>query len=89
MLGVRLYYCDVERVCPKADDDEPAGGWVTSHDSVHNVPVNKKSNAMLIFILFSMEENLMSFLCCCFAKVLPSHFTESKVVSSVPVHFLC
>ena len=28
-----LYYCDVERGCPKADGDEPAGDWATSHDS--------------------------------------------------------
>ena len=33
---------------------------------------------MLVFILFSTEKNLMSFLCCCLAKVLPSHVTESK-----------
>ncbi|WP_419624225.1 hypothetical protein, partial [Thiolapillus sp.] len=71
-----------------ADGDEPAGDWATSHDSVHDVLVNKKSNAMLVFILFSTEENLVSFLCCCFAKVLPSHFTESKDVPSVPVHFV-
>ncbi|WP_419587517.1 hypothetical protein, partial [Thiolapillus sp.] len=56
----------------------PAGDWATSHDSVHDVLVNKKSNAMFVFIFFSTEENLVSFLCCCFAKVLPSHFTESK-----------
>ena len=30
----------------------------TSHYSVHNVLVNKKSNAMLKFIFFSTEENL-------------------------------
>ena len=71
------------------DGDEPAGDWATSHDSVHDVRVNKKSNARLVFILFSTEENLVSFLCCCFAKVLPSHFTESKDVPSVPVHFMC
>ena len=28
-------------------------------------------------------------LCRCFAKVLPSHFTESKDVPPVPVHFVC
>ena len=65
------------------------GEWATSHDSVHVVRVNKKSIAMLVFILFSAEENLVSFLCCCFAKVLPSHFTESKDVPSVPLHFVC
>ena len=54
-----------------------------------NVLVNKKSNAMLVFILFFTEENLVSFLCCCFAKVLSSHFTESTDVPSVPVHFAC
>ena len=52
-----MYYCDVERDCPQADGDEPAGDWVTSLDSVHNVLVNKKSNAMLMFILFFTEEN--------------------------------
>ena len=84
-----LYYCDVERDCSQANGDEPAGDWATSHDSVHDVLVNKESNAMLVFILFSTEENLMSFLCCCFTKVLLSHFTKSKDVPSVPVHFVC
>ncbi|WP_293703500.1 hypothetical protein, partial [Thiolapillus sp.] len=74
---------------PSGGGDEPAGDLATSHDSVHDVLVNKKSNATLVFILFSTEENLVSFLCCCFAKVLPSHFTGSKDVSSVPVHFVC
>ena len=83
--GICLCYCDVERDCPHTDGDEPAGDWVTSHDSVHHVLVNQKSNAMLLFILFFTEENLVSFLCCCFTKVLQSHFTESKDVSSVPV----
>ena len=64
-----MYYCDVERECPQTDGDKPAGDWATSHDSVHDVLVilgNKKSNAMLVFILFSTEENLVSFLYCCF-----------------------
>ena len=87
--GICLCYCDVERDCPHTDGDEPAGDWVTSHDSVHHVLVNQKSNAMLLFILFFTEENLVSFLCCCFTKVLPSHFTKSKDVPSVPVHFVC
>ena len=69
--------------------DDPAGNWGTSHDSVHDVLVNKKSNAKLTFILFSLEENLVSFLCCCFTKVLPFHFTESKDGSSVPVRVVC
>ena len=67
----------------------PARNWATSHDSIHEVLVNKKSSAMLVFIFFSTEENLVSFLCCCFANVLPSHFTESKNVPSVPVYFVC
>ena len=75
--------------CPQADGDEPAGDWATSHDSGHDILVGEKSNVMLVFILFSTEEELVSFLCCCFAKVLPSHFTESKDVPSVPVHFEC
>ena len=77
-----MYYCNFERDCPQADGDEPAGDLATSHDSVHDVLVNKKSNTMLI--LFSTKENLVSFLCCCFPKVHPSHFTESKDVPSVP-----
>ena len=87
--GVHLYFCDVERDCPQADGDEPAGDWATSLDSVQEVLVNKKSNTMAIFILFSTEENLVPFLCCCFVKVLSSHFTGSKDVPSVPVHFVC
>ena len=79
----------LKRDCPQADGDDPAGDWATSHDSVRDVLVNKKSNAMLVFILFSTEENLVSFLCCCFAKVLPSHFTESTDVPFLPVHFVC
>ena len=78
------------------DGDEPAGDWATSRDSVHDVLVNKKSNAVLVFILFSTEKNnnkktnyLVSFLCFCFSKVFPSHFTEYKDVPSVPVHFVC
>ena len=56
--GVRLYYC-VERDCSQADCDEPAGDWVTSHESVRDVLVNKKSNTMLIFIQFSTEKNTL------------------------------
>ena len=87
--GILSNYGDVERDCPQADGDEPTGDGVTSHDNVHDVLLNKKSNAMLMFILFSTEENLVSFFCCSFAKVLPSHFTASRDVPSVPVHFVC
>ena len=38
-LGVCLYYCDVERDCPQADGDKPAGDWTTSRDSVYDVLV--------------------------------------------------
>ena len=41
------------------DGDEPAEGWATFRDSVHDVLVYKKCNAMLVFILFSNEENLV------------------------------
>ena len=47
-----LYFCDVERDCSQADGDQPVRGCVTFHVSIHNVLVNKKSNAMLMFILF-------------------------------------
>ena len=46
-----MYYCDVEKDCPQADGDEPAGEWAITHDSAHDVLVNKKSNAMLVFPL--------------------------------------
>ena len=82
-------YCDVERDGPQVDGDEPAGDWATSHDCFHDVLVNKKSSAMLMFILFSTEENLVSSLCCCLAKVLPSYFTETEDGPPVPVHFMC
>ena len=84
-----LYNGNVERDCPRPDSDETAGDWATCHDSVHDVLVNKRANAMLVLFLFSIEENLASFLCCCFAKVLPSHFTESKKIPYVPVNFVC
>ena len=67
--GVRLYYCDVDRDCPRVDDHKPAGDWAKSHYSVHNVLVNKKFNDMLVFILFSTEENLVFFLCCSFRLI--------------------
>ena len=56
-MGVSLYYYDFKRDCPQVDCDEPAGDCATSLDSVHDVLVNKKSNAMLVFILFSSEES--------------------------------
>ena len=65
--GICLYDDDVEKNCPQADGDEPAGDWATSFDCVHDVLVNGTSNAMLMFVLFFSEENLVSFLCCCFA----------------------
>ena len=46
---------------PQADGDEPAGDWATSHDSAHDVLVNKKSNTMLVFNLFSTVSTV--FLC--------------------------
>ena len=53
-----MYHCDVERDCPQADVDEPAEDRATSHDSVHDVLVNKKSNAILVFILFPLKKTL-------------------------------
>ena len=73
----------------------PSGGWWWACWRLGDIPrqcsrcpCDKKSNAMLLFILFSTKENLVFFLCCCFAKAIPSHFTESKDVSPVPVHFV-
>ena len=72
---VHLYYCDVERGCHQAMVMSLLEtGQHPLSDIVHNVLINKKSSAMLVFI-FSTEENLVSFPCCCFFKVLPSHFT--------------
>ena len=81
--GICLCYCDVERDCPHTDGDEPAGDWVTSHESVYDVLVNKKSKAMLVFILFSTEENFVSFLCCSFAKILQSYFRVQRCSTSI------
>ena len=61
--------------------DQPAGDWVTSRDSVHDVLVNKKSNAMLEFILFSTEENL----CPSSVVVSPKFF---HLISQSPRMFL-
>ena len=44
-----MFYCDVEKDCPKADGDEPAADWATSHDSVNDVLVKKMFNAMFVF----------------------------------------
>ena len=74
-----MYYCNVEKDCLQADVDEPTGEWATSHKSVYDVLVNKRSSAMLVFVLFSTEEYLVSLLCCC----------EAKDVPTVPVHFVC
>ena len=52
------------------DGDEPAGDWVTSHDSVHDVLVNKKSDAILVFILFPLKITL----CPSSVVVLPKFF---------------
>ena len=89
--GLRLYYCNVERDCPQVHDDELAGGWATFHDSVHGVPLNMKSNSMLVFTHFSTIENLVSFLCVVSSMFFhlisrTSHFKESKDVPSVPFH---
>ena len=62
---------------------------MVTRNSVPDVDVNRKSSAMLVFMIFTTEENLVFFLRCRFAKVLPFHFTESKDVLSVPVHFVC
>ena len=51
-----MYYCDVERNCPQADGDEPAGDWVTSHNSVHDVLVLVQkvngNQSVLISVIF-------------------------------------
>ena len=59
--GVCLYYCDVTRECPKADGDKPAGDWATSHDSVHDVLVKNKSNAVLVSSLFDLRKPCVFF----------------------------
>ena len=58
---VGAYACTTVTVkdCRTADGDDPFRDLATSNDSVHDVLVNKKSNAMLVFILFSTEENLV------------------------------
>ena len=56
--GVHLYYSGVERNCPLADGEEPAEDWAASHESVHDVLVNKKSNAMLVLTSFPVKKTL-------------------------------
>ena len=51
-------------------------------------PCEQEIQSCALVYLFSTEENLVSFFRC-FAKVLPSHFAESKDVPSVTVHFMC
>ena len=36
-----MYCCEVERDCPQADSDEPAGDWATCHDSARNIIFQK------------------------------------------------
>ena len=55
---VHLYYSGVERNCPLADGEEPAEDWAASHESVHDVLVNKKSNAMLVLTSFPLKKTL-------------------------------
>ena len=38
---------------------------------------------MFVSVLICTEENLVSFLSCCLAKVLPSHFTESMTYNNL------
>ena len=56
--GVRLYYCGVERDCPQADGYEPAGDWATSHDSVHDVLVNRNLMPCSCLSPFSLKKTL-------------------------------
>ena len=53
--GVGLYNCDVKWTSPQADGDKPNWDWPVAHDSVHDVIVNKKSNALLVFVLLATE----------------------------------
>ena len=76
-----MYYCAAERDHPQADGDEPGGDWATPNDIVHDVLVNKKSNAMLMLILFSS------------VVVSPKFFhlisQKSRDVPPVPVYIMC
>ena len=42
-----MSYCDVERNCPQADNDEPAGDWATSLIQVIKNLYNKATSAVL------------------------------------------
>ena len=67
--GINLYNCHVELSCIQADGDDPAGDRATTHDSVDDVFVNKKPNAMFVFVL-ATEVDLVSFFCRCFTKAI-------------------
>ena len=69
-----MYYCDVESDCPQADG-EPAGDCATSHDSVHDVLVHRKSNAVFVFILCCTKETL----CPSSVAVSPVFFSFHRV----------
>ena len=58
-LGRKLVLRDVGRDCSQADGDEPAGDWATFQDTIHDALVNKKFNAMLMFILFFPLKNTL------------------------------
>ena len=74
LLGVS---CDVERDCLQADGGETAGDWAHPTDSVHD------------FLVSKMKKTLCPSSVVVSPKGLPSHFTESKNVPSVPVHLMC
>ena len=71
------------------DGDEPAGDRTTTHDSVHDVFVKKKPNALFVFVLLATEVDLVSFFGRCFTKAFPSHLGESKQIPSVSLHLMC
>ena len=87
--GINLYDCHNEGSFLQADGDEPAGDRATTHDSVHDVFVNKKLNAMFVFVLLATEVELVSFFGRCFIKAFPSHLDESKQIPSVSLHLMC
>ena len=65
-----MHYCDVERDCPQADGDKPAGDWATSHDSVHDVLVTRNPMPCSCSSPFPLKKTL----CPSFAVILPKFF---------------
>ena len=76
---------------------ESSGGWWWACWRLGNIPwqcspcpcEQEIQCHARVYPLFPLKKTLCHILCCCFTKVLPSHFKQSKDVPSVFVHSVC